>query len=414
MRISTQQIQQTAINALLRQQAELSNTQNQLALGKRVITPSDDPVASANLLNLEQELEVTKQYQFNANMAKSRLGQEETALTAVTNQIHRVRELAIQASNATYTDEDRKMISAEARHILDELFDMANSKDSNNEYLFSGYKGDIKPFDYDGLNYIYNGDDGQRSLKIGASRTIADGDPGSKVFMNIRTGNGTFRAYDDPANIGAGVINGGTVTDNALYDRLDYTISFANNSAGDLVYLVNDDSAVIQPAWVQPPTGLPDDAPLFVSESSINFGRGVSVSISGTPDVSDTFKIVPSPNQDFFTTLESFADALEAGTMTVESQAKFNNAMNRTLYDIDLALDNFLNVRAEIGARLNAIESQESINDDFKIQIESFISTIQDLDYAEAISRFNLQQAGLQAAQQSYVQIQGLSLFNYL
>ena len=178
--------------------------------------------------------------------------------------------------------------------------------------------------------------------------------------------------------------------------------------------MVNDDTAAIQPAWVQPPTGLPDDATLFSSEATIDFGRGITTSIKGTPNVADTFKVVPSPNQDFFATLKSFVDTLEAGTTTVESQAKFNNGINRTLYDIDIALDTFLNVRAEIGTRLSAIESQESINDDFMVQIDSFVSTIQDLDYAKAISDFNMQQAGLQAAQQSYVKVQGLSLFNYL
>ena len=67
-----------------------------------------------------------------------------------------------------------------------------------------------------------------------------------------------------------------------------------------------------------------------------------------------------------------------------------------------------------MGSRLNIVESQRSINEDFDFQLEVALSETRDLDYAEAISRFNAQLVSLQAAQQSYARVQDLSLFNYL
>jgi len=88
------------------------------------------------------------------------------------------------------------------------------------------------------------------------------------------------------------------------------------------------------------------------------------------------------------------------------------------LYDhldqLDTAIGRLLEVRAQVGARLNVLDSQDATNQDFKLSIESTKANIEDLDIAEAISRFNLQVVSLQAAQQAFVKVQGLSLFNLL
>lgn len=82
--------------------------------------------------------------------------------------------------------------------------------------------------------------------------------------------------------------------------------------------------------------------------------------------------------------------------------------------NLDQALGNILDTRASVGSRLKTVENQRNINEDVLLQLRTTLSEIEDLDYAEAISRFNLQQTALQAAQQSYVQVQRLSLFNFI
>ena len=92
----------------------------------------------------------------------------------------------------------------------------------------------------------------------------------------------------------------------------------------------------------------------------------------------------------------------------------FHESMSRIISNIDVALGKVIDSQSAIGARINAIESQENVNEDYLVQLASTLSDTQDLDYTEAISRLEQQQIGLQASQQTFTRIQGLSLFNFL
>lgn len=93
---------------------------------------------------------------------------------------------------------------------------------------------------------------------------------------------------------------------------------------------------------------------------------------------------------------------------------QFHADMSRIIGNIDVALGQIVDVQASIGSRLNATESQENINEDYLVQLDTTLSETQDLDYTEAISRLEQEQIGLQASQQTFTKIQGLSLFNYI
>ena len=150
----------------------------------------------------------------------------------------------------------------------------------------------------------------------------------------------------------------------------------------------------------------------YQSGSMIGF-NGIETNVTGTPGNGDRFTVAPSVNQDLFTTIQNLALALEGGT-AFDTSAKFHNAMNRFLTDVDQSMENMLDIRARVGARLNAIDSQTGMNENFLLGLQSSLSEVQDLDYAEAISRLNLQLVGLEAAQKSFIKVQGLSLFNFL
>ncbi len=97
-----------------------------------------------------------------------------------------------------------------------------------------------------------------------------------------------------------------------------------------------------------------------------------------------------------------------------ETGRVFNQTANDVLADLDSTLDNFLRVRTSVGARMRALDQQESQNEKFVLDMQTIRSDIKDLDYAEAIGRFNIEQTALQAAQQAYSRVQNLSLFNFL
>ncbi|MDX1698266.1 MAG: flagellin, partial [Thiohalobacterales bacterium] len=104
-----------------------------------------------------------------------------------------------------------------------------------------------------------------------------------------------------------------------------------------------------------------------------------------------------------FDVVSDFADALVAG-----------NPLPDTLTDVDAAMDALLSVRAEVGSRLRGVEEQRDINQSFNLVIEQEQSDLVDLDYTEAISRFNRELLAFQASEQVFAKVQGLSLFNYI
>lgn len=299
MRISTSQIFRQSVDAMLEKQRELSKTELQVASGKRILNPSDDPSASVRILDLQEAQQRLVQYQRNADVAVAKLDQEETALQSMEDLLQRVRELAVQGNNDPVGSEGRGAIATEIRQHIESFLQLANSRDANGEYIFAGFQSQTRPFDHDGTgNFSYSGDDGQRMVKIGDSREVAIGDPGS--------------IFNEFAAAGGGTTN-----------------------VGEVLYTV--------------------------------------------------------------------ATNYEAG-----------NADPNVLSDIDTALTGLLSTRAKVGARMNAIDDQKNANDAFELAVTKVRSSLEDLDYAEAISRFNQELTALQASQQSFIKIQGLSLFNYL
>jgi len=406
MRVSTNQTQLVAVNSMLDQQAKLSKVQEQVATGRKITKPSEDPVAAAKVVNLTDVLHKTEQYKSNITVARARLNLEEGALAHSTDIYHRIRELALEANNATQTNETRSFIAEEVSQLLDELLALANSSDSTGEFLFAGNKGKFKPFGRnDKGGFDYYGDDGQRQIQIGPKRQIAINDSGNQIFREIRDGNGYFAVLDSPGNHGSGVIDPGAVT--GQYDQGTYAIIFDKSTSlnpdAPLTYHVIDAKGQM----VLPP------GQKFKQGNAIEF-RGIHTSVNGKPAAGDYFVIRPSYNQDIFTSLKGFVDALRVGRGSPADHAQFNNEVNRVLSAMDVALGRTLAVRANVGARLNALDNQESINDALKIQVKEILSGVQDLDYSKAVSDLNLKLTSLQASQKAFTRVQDISLFNYL
>lgn len=398
MRVSTSQMFNLGLNAILSQQSGVAKTQLQVATGKRILTPSDDPAGAKQILDLNETLELTRQYQINADTATSRLALEDSVLDGVTNLLQRVRELAIQGNNSTLTGADRQAIARELEERLGELLGLANTRDANDEYLFAGFSTRTRPFATDGAgNFTYNGDQGQRELQVGPSYRVADGDSGTRVFQAILNGNGTFSTSESPANTGTGVVGAGSVVDPTAWIPDTYTISFLSATN----FEVRDSSAGLVASGV------------YATGATISF-NGIAVDFQGDPAAGDGFTVSPSVNQDVFRTVQNLIDTFNAANSTTVGQTQLHNAVNRFLTDVDQAVENVLQVRAGVGARLNAIDSEMEVNADFEVQIQADLSAVENADLSELITRLNQQLGTLQAAQLSFAQLQNLSLFNYI
>lgn len=185
MRISTLEIFQRGLDGILDQQRAVSDLQLQISKGKRVLRPSDDPVASTRSLILRQDKFSIEQFIKNGDTAAANLGAEEAALKSVNLIYQRIRELALSVANSTVSIEDRKMIVIEMQTRLDELVSLANSRNPDNEYLFSGTLGRNEAVVKTNGQYIYQGDDGQRLTQIGDALAIPSSDTAKDIFFGV-------------------------------------------------------------------------------------------------------------------------------------------------------------------------------------------------------------------------------------
>jgi len=406
MRVSTNQTQQVAINSMLEQQEKLTKVQKQVATGKRIFKPSEDPIGAARIVDLKTNLKVNDQFQKNIDAARARLGVEESVLANTVDVMQRIRELAVASNNASQTNETRQFISEEIDQLLEEVLDMANTADGAGEYLFSGSKANFRPFvnNADG-EYLYQGDDTQRNLQIGPKRTITTSDSGTFVFRAIKDGNTEYSVFENESNTGTGIIDPGSKT--GTYDDGTYAIIFDKKESNDplepTTYKVVDANGdEIIPAGT-----------IYVDGSNIEF-NGVRVFVEGEPNPTDFFVVRPSENQDVFTTLNNFVEVLQNSRGSPAELAKLHNEINRVILSIDNSLGRVLEARSGIGARLQALDAQESINEDYNLQIKETLSSIEDLDYAKAVSELNLKLTGLQASQKAFTRVQNISMFDYI
>lgn len=428
MRISTNTLYETGTAGLLRQSTDLFRLQQQLSTGRRVLAPSDDPVASARALEIDQSKSMNDQYALNRRDATSALGFAESQLATAGELLGTIRERLVQARSASLADSDRKAIATDIRAMFSEMMGIANSRDAFGDYLFSGYKSTTQPFSGSveaGVSYA--GDDGQREAQVASNRRLAISDSGSSVFMRAPSGNGNFSLTPDPANRGTAVLDSGGVSDMSKWSDPnnpgDFNIVFAV-SGGVTTYDIIDNSSGNSLLTGAAPGGAPLPR-VFQKGDTITlrsnggseppFDFGARFSMTGAPADGDRVSMKISSAQSVFDTIGDVILALEQpASGDANALAKVSNAIGSAMSNIDQATDNLLTARARIGSRSTELSALDSLGDEVNLQFETSLSNLRDLNYTEAISKLTQNLSYFQAAQQSFMKVSGLSLFNYI
>lgn len=294
-RISSSQFYLNSLDSILDAQTKLARTQTELASGKRILRPSDDPSASLKISEIQTELSKIETYQRNANSVSTELSLTEAAIASVENVVLRAKELAIRGNNAALSMSEKELISSEVMGLKEQLLSISGTKAPNGEYLFAGTRVDQPPYADINGSIEYQGDLLKRSVNLGPGVTIESRVIGNEVFG----------------------------TNDNLFGVLDQ-LSTALTSAG------------------------------------------------GSQD------------------------------------------LGQALDDLDQGLNTVLSARASVGLKINRVDDQLSLNETFNYTLQESLSGLEDLDYAEAITKLNLQMVALQAAQQTFTKTQGMSLFNYM
>ncbi|GGX78026.1 flagellar hook-associated protein FlgL [Litchfieldella qijiaojingensis] len=410
MRISTVTMFEQSVSGMNRQQGEFMKVGQQIASGRRVVNPSDDPQAASQAVGVSQSQAVNQQYKDARVSARNSLSQSENVLNSVSDAIVSAKTLLVKNSSDTLSDADRKSEASVLRSIYETLIGQANTTDGNGRYLFGGYQDDAPPFARNADDSVtYVGDDNTREQRIDASRLMAVADNGEAIFQSIPSGMGYVAIAERAVgSTGDVTFSGPARVDSTVagYGENKYTITF---TAADEFEI-----ATIDPSG----TTIATETRTYSSGGPINFG-GLSMTLSGTPDVGDSVDVNPADhadaNQDLFATLKRAIDALESpldGDPGIKADLK--NALSTSMRELDNSLDNVLTMRASMGARLNELDVVDAVGDNRKLNYEQTMSDLVDLDYASAISEYSLRQVGLQAAQQTFADMKGMSLFNYL
>ncbi len=150
----------------------------------------------------------------------------------------------------------------------------------------------------------------------------------------------------------------------------------------------------------------------YVPNQNIDF-KGIRVAITGAPSAGDTFGIdlIAKPTQDIFTTIDTLITSIRG---LGADPTRFSYEIGQGLNSINYSESRLIEARAEVGVRVNIADSQKDFNDKLNILTQSILSEVEDLDYTAAITKLTQNSFILQAAQQSFVKVQGLSIFNYL
>ncbi|MBT7308971.1 MAG: flagellar hook-associated protein FlgL, partial [Gammaproteobacteria bacterium] len=448
------------------------------------------PVNSSMVLKLNESVSLSEQYLRNGELASASLSFEESTLEGITNNIQRARELALQGMSGTNSAESREAISLEVEQIREAVFNLANTRDEQGEYIFAGTlsptaPGPFKSNDPQRAEVIFDGNESQRLVQIGMDQKVTARDSAIDIFgdqtvdvTGVIAEKGTITGTDvTDADVTGLTINGTAIADvttggdvstrvanivaniNAQKATTGVTATVTLNNTIELAS--NQDITVGSTGDISA-TGLTTGVNQITTGLTINGveivgtdGNGISSGATAaetaenirdrinqhsgetgvTASLDANNKVKLTAEEDIIITMEEggsiAATGLSEGSYRKDdifsalgNLVKWLNpddpdnpeveTSDGLLQSLDASLDRVLTIESKIGARINMVERHSDVVRGFVDKLKSNISDINDVDYAEAIAEFNLDRVGIQAAQQAYSKIQGLSLFDYL
>ncbi len=306
MKISTNLLFDRGASQMSNVQTQLTQSQAQLAQGKQIINASDAPNQAASIQRLKSILSRQESYQSSLDTIKARLQGEDSTLQNVSDLLVRAKEIAVQGGNDTLNAGDRKALATEMQALRDQMLSLANTKDSNGNYLFAGSRVKQPAF-VETVNGSpeYRGDQTRMNVRVGEQRSIPVNRTGTDAFVPVS------RVDAD-----------GKVSGIGFFQVKDNLIAGLNTSKGS------------------------------------DIRRGVG--------------------------------------------------------ELDDLMQGLSLARANIGTNLNVVDQQSSVIEDTTLNLKTTLSSIEDLDYASAITKMNQQMMSLEAAQSSFAKVSQLNLFNFI
>lgn len=435
-----------------------SKLQQQVASGKRISRPSDDPAASLRVLPLRNDLRNLERLSSNVALARETLNTGAASLEDASSLMQRVRELNTQAANGTISAEDRSSIAAEVDQLLNQLVSIGNSR-RGDRYLFGGTASSDAPFELvdgpGGTRVVYHGNHDSLEVEVAPGVSTALNIPGDGLLLLRDRGATTFTPASGSAATGAAAGNGGdtgvgfanlSVTFAGLHTDAPSTVTAGGgttNALGGLDYTFTS-----SPDTLSVGGGPAQNLPITDGNFTTADGRTISLTVTGVPtQLTGTFtakaglstdggatitevttfagNVVPVRNStdgsvlnvnvedltrtgdetvkfegtfDAFTTLVTLRDLLRNDSGLPEDTVR--DRIAQMLTEVDGAHNSVLDGLRELGFRSSSMDVLDNRVQGLRVSREESLSVVQDTDMAEAILQLQRQDLSYQAALQ--------------
>jgi flagellar hook-associated protein 3 FlgL len=381
-------------NDMNRQQIKVQENQQQLASGKRLLTAGDDPVASIYIQNFDQQNTQIDQSVKSITMARNRLNNEEAAITEVENLLDDAKRRSMMMVNGSLSGDDRVAHKQDMQGAFDSFMNVVNTRDESGNYVFAGTQYSQQPFFRDNNGEVaYVGDSYQRMAKISPSVDVAINDAGDKLFLEVANPFGDYQpdyALESGSLLLLSQAQNGNDADQSKY-RVDFSTSSGNTS-----YELYQDGALVSTAPFDPNKGIQWNTLQIDLKGEIKNGDSISLNRQENVSVFDAFK-----------------RGIELSDSDV-SDASATAELHQVAEELAQGFKHINRARSEVGTRLQTLDRQEDMHQDFKIVMNEARGTLEDLDYATAVIELNQNMTALQASQQAFAKTKDLNLFNYI
>lgn len=473
MRITQSTLFSRALFDMQRGLFRYSQLQTEVATGRRVNRPSDDPAAALQIMPLRGELRDLEQFTKNVSLARETLNTSAASLEDGSSVMQRVRELATQAANGTLSGSDRESISAEVDQLLDQMLGIANSR-RGERYLFGGTETGSQPFTLETVGgrtrAVYNGNGQSLEVDVAPGVNTGINVPGDSIFLTRDRGATMFSAA--PGSQSTGVASFGSGDTGIGFGELQVSFAGISNAPAEITSVAGPATALGELNYTfdaaantlsiegGPPQSVPTppDGVQFRTAD----GREISLAVSGAPTPGtgtftaeanlstdggltsvtvDTFGTGPVAVRnsedgsmlyldvsnldrtgtedvkfdgtfDVFTTLAELRDVLANGDGFDDGYVR--DRVGSLLEEIDGAHNSVLDGLRELGFRSSSMDVLQNRVEGMRVSRTESLSRIEDTDIAESILQLQRQDLSYQTALQVSARVLQTSLQGFL
>jgi len=392
---------------------DLNQVQNKIASQQRIQNLRDDPISAAHATRHQSRLVRLERYVDNIEYAQTNYRVTEGYMRQAVDVLQRVRELAVQGANGTYSAEDKAYMANEVDQLLTELTELANARNGEGQTIFSGTKSRTQPFRV--IRGNVEGVDGQRITDVqyigdidAREAEIADG---THIPLNI-PGNQVFWAENQQVYSSVNASSYQVPEDTSIYIDGEEI----NLTAGDNVYAIiskiNDSDAAVQARLdpVQQSLVVETTAPHQLWLSDGQDGRVLR-------DLGVLVDREAGPPENVAPTADRFGGSVFDMVISLRDNLYANDTIDTggsALKGIDKAMDNMLGKLGELGARDTRLGFALRRTEREIPETTDHISQETDVDMTEALTELRMMEYTHQAAIGTAGRILQTSLLNFL